>query len=254
MTNQKFVIAHSDSVPNPQELALQASLKLALFPLVKIDEEAANFYLFFDELGLALQSTAKQAPGSLRVDFEGLTKRVSDSIFQQNLVKAIGARKGKRPTVVDATAGLGTDSFLFAAIGCDVLSIEKNPIVFALLQDGVLRFARQGALEAEITARISLQQADFLESAKTIDRAQVVYLDPMFPAKNKAAKAKKGMSYLQELIGSSVDDKDLMEAAYSVATERIVVKRAKNSPFINTTEPSISFKGSSSRYDVYLLN
>ena len=253
MTNQQLVIAQSDPVANPQELALQASLKIPLMPIVEI-EEAVRFYLYYDEFGLALQSTASQAPGSLRVDFAALTRRADDSILQQNLAKAIGARKGKRPTIVDATAGLGSDSFLFAAIGCDVVSIEKNPIVFALLKDGLLRFEQQGSIEAEIISRISLQHSDFLEIAKTLDGAQVVYLDPMYPIKNKTAKARKGMSYLQELVGSSLNDNDLMEAAYLVATERIVIKRAKSSPFIDGTEPSMSFKGSSSRYDVYLLN
>ena len=254
MTHQQLVIAQLNRIPSTLELALQIRLKLPLLPISEIEEKAVNFYLRFDEYGLGLQSTTKKAPGSLYVDFKRLTKRVGDSVLQQNLFKAIGARKGKRPGIVDATAGLGTDSFLFAAIGCNVLAIERNPIVFALLEDGSNRFLRLGALEAEIIDRIELCQANFLEAAETLESTQVVYLDPMFPTKNKIAKAKKGMYYLQELIGSSSNDKELLEAAYTVATERIVVKRAKNSPFISVKEPSISFRGSSSRYDVYLLN
>jgi len=41
--------------------------------------------------------------------------------------------------IVDATAGLGGDGFVFASFGARVTLIEENPIVFELLQDSWTR-------------------------------------------------------------------------------------------------------------------
>ena len=46
--------------------------------------------------------------------------------------KAVGRPRG---LVVDATAGLGGDAFLLAVAGFEVLAIERNPEVFAALQE-----------------------------------------------------------------------------------------------------------------------
>src|SRR6056297_3685403 len=53
------------------------------------------------------------------------------------LSKAIGLKKLSRPTVLDTTAGLGRDGFLLASLGCDVLMLESNAILFLLLDDAL---------------------------------------------------------------------------------------------------------------------
>ncbi|HCI05901.1 MAG TPA: 16S rRNA methyltransferase, partial [Sulfitobacter sp.] len=50
----------------------------------------------------------------------------------QDLAKAMGLRAGKTPTVIDATAGLGRDSFLLASLGAKVTMIERSPKMYAL--------------------------------------------------------------------------------------------------------------------------
>ena len=57
----------------------------------------------------------------------------------QDIAKAVGVSAAYIPTVVDATAGLGRDSFVLATLGCDVTAIERQPVVAALLQDGLGR-------------------------------------------------------------------------------------------------------------------
>ena len=69
--------------------------------------------------------------------------------------------------------------------------LREVQLCLPLLEDGANRFLQLGALEAEIIGRIELCQANFLEVAETLESTQVVYLDPMFPTKNKIAKAKK---------------------------------------------------------------
>jgi len=51
---------------------------------------------------------------------------------RQPLARALG-RKARR--VVDATAGLGQDSFLIASLGPTVLALERSPIIAALLAE-----------------------------------------------------------------------------------------------------------------------
>ncbi|WP_263458299.1 class I SAM-dependent methyltransferase, partial [Erwinia amylovora] len=47
------------------------------------------------------------------------------------VAKAVGIKSGYLPDVVDATAGLGRDAFVLAALGCRVRMLERNPVVAA---------------------------------------------------------------------------------------------------------------------------
>lgn len=61
--------------------------------------------------------------------------------------------------------------------------------------------------------------------------AQVIYLDPMFPHRDKSALVKKEMRLFRPLAGDDDDTPDLLEAALALATHRVVVKRrAKHRP------------------------
>ena len=97
-----------------------------------------------------------------------------------------------------------------------------------------------------------LVHADFLEFPLAASSFDVVYLDPMFPADRKSAKSGKGMFLLQELLGYDSDEATLLSKAREVASKRVVVKRGKLSPQLAGAKPDICFRGSSSRFDVYL--
>ena len=114
--------------------------------------------------------------------------------------------------------------------GCTVLALERNPVVYALLEDGLARHRQLGSEEAEIVSSLEIRKQDFLLAGSSLPEFQVVYLDPMFPPKTKTAQSKKAMSYLQELIAENSDEAAMFEAARTVASERVVVKRAKQSP------------------------
>lgn len=250
----RVVIAQILAQPSDEENELKRKLNLPLFRLDKIDKSIAPFFLRVDRNGLALHSTAEISPGELRVNFSSLRFRVNNALFKQNLLKAVGARRGRRPKILDATAGLGTDSFLLANAGCSVIAFEANPVVFALLEDGVMRYKQLGIKEEKIVSNLFLKNEDFLSTESVSNEIEVVYLDPMFPSKSKAAQAKKGMAYLQELVGKNNTDAKLFGLATDIARNRVVVKRAKKSPFMSMAKPTLSFKGGSCRFDVYLLN
>src|SRR5690606_39273513 len=59
---------------------------------------------------------------------------------RDGLWRAIGV--GRVRSVVDATAGLGRDSVALAALGLDVVAIERAPLLVALWEDA----ARRGRL------------------------------------------------------------------------------------------------------------
>lgn len=56
------------------------------------------------------------------------------------IAKAVGIKKDYLPNVIDATAGLGRDAFVLAAIGCpDQISRTSSSRTRLLLQDGLQR-------------------------------------------------------------------------------------------------------------------
>ena len=57
----------------------------------------------------------------------------------QMIARAIGIKPHIKPRVLDLTAGLGKDGMLLATLGCDITLVERSPILFALLRDGIHR-------------------------------------------------------------------------------------------------------------------
>ena len=79
----------------------------------------------------------------------------------------------------------------------------------------------------------------------------VVYLDPMFPHREKSALVKKEMQIFKEIVGADADSDDLFPIARSVAKKRVVVKRPSKAEFLANKKPTYSVTGRSSRFDIY---
>ncbi|MEO8411568.1 MAG: class I SAM-dependent methyltransferase [Propionivibrio sp.] len=170
----------------------------------------------------------------------------------QLIARAVGLQLGIRPTVVDATAGLGRDAFVLAQLGCTVTLIERQPLIAALLEDGLQRALTDTEVSA-IVARMRLLPGDAIELMRAWPDAppQVVYLDPMFPHRDKSALVKKEMRIFRLLAGDDLDAPALLAAALDLATHRVVVKRPRKAPAIAGEAPGYVLEGESSRYDVY---
>ncbi len=109
-----------------------------------LQDASAAFAVQVGETGLQIQQLGPQAPGPVRVDFvEGAAahRRVFGGGSGQMIAKAVGIAQGVRPRVLDATAGLGKDAFVLASLGCQMQLIERQPLVAALLEDGLARAA-----------------------------------------------------------------------------------------------------------------
>ncbi len=215
----------------------------------------ADFALQLGAEGLQFVELGPQAPGAVRVDFvEGAVahRRLFGGGTGQMIAKAVGVQPGVRPQVLDATAGLGRDAFVLASLGCSMTLIERQPLIAALLEDGLAR-ARQSAEVAPIAAQIRLLQGNAIEllSAWTDEAPQVIYLDPMFPHRDKSALVKKEMRLFRPLVGDDLDAPALLAAALALASHRVVVKRPRKAPCIEGAKPSYVLEGKSSRYDIY---
>ena len=215
----------------------------------------ADFALQLGAEGLQFVELGPQAPGAVRVDFvEGAVahRRLFGGGTGQMIAKAVGVQPGVRPQVLDATAGLGRDAFVLASLGCSMTLIERQPLVAALLEDGLMR-ARQSAEVAPIAAQMRLLQGNAIEllSAWSDEAPQVIYLDPMFPHRDKSALVKKEMRLFRPLVGDDLDAPALLAAALALASHRVVVKRPRKAPCIEGAKPSYVLEGKSSRYDIY---
>lgn len=218
-------------------------------------EGEAEFALQLGAEGLQLAELGPQAPGPVRVDFvEGAVahRRLFGGGSGQMIAKAVGVQSGVRPLVLDATAGLGRDAFVLASLGCQMTLIERQPIIAALLEDGLAR-ALQDAEVAPIARQMRLLCGNAIElmSQWQGEPPQVIYLDPMFPHRDKSALVKKEMRLFRPLVGDDMDAPALLEAALALASHRVVVKRPRKAPIIEGCKPSYALEGKSSRYDIY---
>lgn len=171
----------------------------------------------------------------------------------QALARAVGARRGKRPEVLDATAGLGRDGFVLAALGCTVRMLERSGALAALLADGLERAARDAEVGAWLRQRITLRHADstvYMQAAG--HGTDVVYLDPMYPRRRKAALPERNMQLLREVAGEDADSAELLAAALGYARYRVVIKRPRGSPPLGNKTPDFSIRTRHTRYDVHL--
>ena len=227
--------------------------------VVRIDEEDGRLEIGFTKKVKEMGGKV----GPLKFDLTGIdVKSGHGRSLKQPIAKAVGIKKGNewRPRVLDCTAGLGEDAYLLAALGCEVVSIEKHPLVYAMLSEAIKE------VEEEVGGRMKLEHGDAIKSMRELEEVakgeefDVVYLDPMYPEKkrHKSARTKKSIWFLRQLLGHDEADSDntvgLFEAAEKIAKRRIVVKRPNHVlPLHNEIydKPETSHEGKSFRFDVY---
>lgn len=264
----------------PRAAALAARLGLPLMPAGAELGACRDFDVVLTVCGegLALQQTGRllraapaqrrgkpgrslppgQLPGTVSVDFGGAGMRHRRRSGHNELLgKAVGVSARLRLNVLDATAGLGRDSFLLADMGCLLTLCEREPVIAAMLSHGL-----QAALTGKddwllhVARRMNL----FAGDARTIAPEQlrsvdVIYLDPMFPPRGKSAAVKKEMALFHILLAGEATQREADELllwALAQDVARVVVKRPGRAPFLAQQEPSHSVAGKAVRFDVYV--
>lgn len=224
--------------------------------------DPALFELMFSADDVTLAWRQERGPAPLRVDFlagaVGHRLRTT-TVRQELLARAVGLHKKREPLrVLDATAGLGRDGVLLAALGCEVVLVERAPWMAALLEDGLRRAFADEALASRIRGRVALRVDDsravMREAAESGVLFDVVYLDPMFPHTDNSALPAKAMQALQRLLDESSNDVgELLDLALTCADRRVVVKRPRHGPPLQAREPSYTLAGRACRFDVYQI-
>lgn len=233
---------------NPAQLKLLAEQWLSTHPTVP-------FALVTDTAQLVLQKTDEPKLGAVTVDFVSGTmahRRQFGGGRGEAIAKAVGVKGEYLPTVVDATAGLGRDAFVLAAIGCHVTMFERHPVVAALLADGLQRGYQDPIIGNWLQQRLNLIYNSSQTGLLSLhEKPDVVYLDPMFPHRQKSALVKKEMRIFQQLVGSDLDSDSLLEPARRLAKKRVVVKRPGYAPFLAEQKPTAEIKTKNHRFDIY---
>ena len=252
--------------PSLKDRAWQLSQRLGLPLADNVSHFATGkWVLVLANSGLGLRFTGPNAPGPVRVDFTAGAadhRRHYGGGKKQLIAKAVGIEGAYRPAVLDLTAGLGQDAFVLATLRCRVTLIERHPIVYQLLRDGLQRATEQGDEELRrIIAGMTLIEADGGQYLRDVSPfPEVVYFDPMFPEQVKTARVKKAMQALHRLVGQDTDAGSVLAQALQRTRYRVVVKRPRKAPGLhqqyrqlNLPEPGLVLAAKTSRYDIYPL-
>lgn len=242
------------AVADPEVLDEAREISDHLGALLVTDEDREigdERYLRLDRNGLALV----QGNMELRGDFREMLPRITGGHLQhEKLLRAIRFREEiPEPLAVDATAGLGEDSFILAAGGFTVVMCEYNPIIAALLKDALYRAQKDPDI-GEIARRMKLIEGNSVEIFSRLDREiDIIYLDPMFPAKKKSGISTKKLQLFQKLETPCADEKELLDAAFSADPRRIVVKRPIKGAPLAGKKAGYSIDCRNVRYDCYAV-
>lgn len=232
--------------------ALAERLALPIEPCQLVSQPL--FLTVIDERLALLPSDSSHGP--IVVDFAAgaaAHRRLHGGGAGQAIAKAVGVNSKFKPRVLDMTAGLGGDGFVLASLGCAVTLLERNPVVHALLDDGLRRaVAAEDTDLAVIAERMQLHPSSAAQFVANRPLYDLVYLDPMFPErKKKSAKARKEMAAFHLLVGEDGDADELLEHALECAEYRVVVKRPAHAPWLAGRKPSVERLGKSTRFDIY---
>lgn len=205
-----------------------------------------------EETGLSL-CNPEQPTERMRVDFIGGRtgfRLGTHANTSQPLLKALGFREPPF-CVLDGTAGLGGDGMLLACAGCRVILCERAPVMAALLIDGLRRAQEEPELAAIIRERVELLHLDTAEALlRRAGEYDAVYLDPMFPQRQKTALVKKEMRLAKLAAGEDPDAAQILQLARAHA-RRVVVKRPLKAEAL-AAGFSRQIKGRSIRFDIYI--
>ena len=219
------------------------------------DHAELPFTLVIRNHQLELKKTDEPKLGTIAVNFLSgamAHRRQFGGGRGEAIAKAVGVKGNYLPTVIDATAGLGRDAFVLASIGCQVTMFERHPVVAALLADGLDRAYQDPTIGQLLQKQLRLIYNSSLHGLSLYqDKPDVVYLDPMFPHRQKSALVKKEMRIFQQLVGNDLDAEELLEPARRLAKKRVVVKRPDYAPFLANQKPTAEIKTKNHRFDIY---
>ena len=172
----------------------------------------------------------------------------------QNLAKAVGMKFNKNRNIIDATAGLGYDSFILASIGAKVTLIERSQKMHELLQNGIDEGKSFGGEIEKIINRMELLFGDSKDILPKLT-PEVIMIDTMYKDRKKTALVKNNMRLVRDIVGPDSDYIDLLKIALNCATNRVVLKQPRYAePIKEIRKCSHQILGKTIRYDIFITN
>lgn len=134
-------------------------------------------------------------------------------------------------TVIDCTAGLGTDALVFSvAVGKSgrVIACESSLPLYTLLVEGMSQYESIKPAINEAFRRIELRHANHLDLLRSLpDRScDTVYFDPMF---REPMMDSSGIKPLRDYANHNALDEQSIIEAKRVARKRVVMKEKRGS-------------------------
>ena len=172
----------------------------------------------------------------------------------QNLAKAVGMKFNKNRNIIDATAGLGYDSFILASLGANVTLIERSQKMHTVLQNGIDEGISFGGEIEKIVNRMELLFGDSKDILPKLT-PEVIMIDTMYKDRKKTALVKNNMRLVREIVGPDSDYIELLKIALNCAKNRVVLKQPRYAePIKEITKCSHQILGKTIRYDVFMTN
>ncbi|OAB47000.1 class I SAM-dependent methyltransferase [Paenibacillus antarcticus] len=135
-------------------------------------------------------------------------------------------------SVLDCTAGLGSDSLVFAVkAGPEgkVISLESSSDLAALLKEGMSHYVTDLEQVNEAMRRIEVRHGDHLDVLKEMpdDSVDIVYFDPMF---RQPLMASSAINPLRQFANSDALSVESIQEAERVARKSVILKEKWGSP------------------------
>ena len=244
MNGSEFAIVVEDGGDRAKAFSLSEKTGAAVY-----DIRPDTLCVVFASDGVSLSGSGLTYKG----DFSAMLKRVSNGKLSHEMLVHAAKTKTENPKAVDASAGMGEDSFLLASYGYDVTMYEQNPVIACLLADALERASSDDAL-GDTVSRMHLIEGNSISLMPSLTFSpEIVYLDPMFPERRKSGLINKKLQLIQKLEHPCIDEDALLDAAIAVRPKKIIIKRPLKGAYLAGRKPSYTNEGKAIRYDCFVF-
>ncbi len=241
------------------------SLNLSFHILSKLSDKFITSFVN-DNANTALIAIIKNTPTLIKLDnhaiiksslnWQSLTKRIVTAGRKSELILQ-ACKLSPDMIVIDGTAGFGQDGLILASTGANIIMIEQNPIV-AMLLLFEYQMMNHNPNWQKLLSRITIYHANFLNAdfMAALPKADMIYLDPMFPSDSYSSKVGKTMQVLHDLASPPSDDDEKLflqiANAHLKDNGKIIVKRPIGAPYFTHQNPTQSLGNEAVRFDRYV--
>ena len=163
-------------------------------------------------------------------------------------------KSNKNRNIIDATAGLGYDSFILASLGAKITLIERSEKMHEILQNAIHEGISFGGEIEKIINRMDLLFGDSKDLLPKLS-PEVIMIDTMYKDRKKTALVKNKMRLVRQIVGPDSDHIELLKVALNCARNRVVLKQPRYAdPIKEIRKCSHQILGKTVRYDIFMNN